>query len=180
MSLGKIKEAVAEGDRLHKLDDLPPGFRTLATLYKGEANAILGQHSEAQGLLELNKNCVVDMSFKDPSYSSDTATGTNANVPINSDAVCSSTAKSVFQTNLAIASFIRGDVAKAEEILDKLAIEEAKSGAKNSSVNKIGGLGLSGKILNLRLHVALSKGNVGKAKDLASKYRTYEKEVPDF
>ena len=65
----------------------------------------------------------------------------------------------MFQVNLAIAFIMRDEIDKAEDLLEKISPSKE----------------LSYKVLSLRLYLALTKGNVEKARELATKY--FEQEL---
>jgi hypothetical protein len=113
----------------------------LAQVYSASAHAGLNQIPEALAMLDPNK---ADMNFSDQDPNSD----------LNSANLL---AKSIFQINVIVAHVLRRDLDRAEDLLDKM----VQNGAQPE---------LSGKILSLRIFVALSKGNVGKGRELAMKH----------
>jgi len=154
--------------------NFPPGYKFLCHLYAAEAHMKLGHVNESVLMLDPKKvHNFQDVSFSDTvttnngngnnggnnggngNNSGNNQTGSNE----NQEAVQQAIAKVMFQVNLAIAFIMREEVDKAEEMLEKIVAPKE----------------LSYKVLSLRLYLALSKGNVEKARELATKY--FEQEL---
>lgn len=128
----------------------PSGYKFLAHMYAAEANMKLGRSNDTISLLEpKNVPSFGDVSFSEPSLNQ------SEDVSISDQQVL---AKVMLQINLAVAFIHREEIGRAEDILERLATSAPPPHE------------LSYKILSLRLHLSLSKGNVEKARELATKY----------
>lgn len=131
----------------------PPGYKFLAHLYAAEAHMRLGHSNDALVLLDPKKV----PSFSDVSFSDLPVVTPNEGDP-SSPNEQQFIAKVMFQINLAVAYINREEIDRAEDILERVALLAPPPHE------------LSYKILSLRLYLCLSKGNVEKARETATKY----------
>ena len=137
----------------------PPGYKFLANLYAAEAHMGLGHCAEALALLDPKKNLVDIAVISFSSDYSSSASNNNSNSENSQDANGQQAlARSIFQVSLAVAFILKGDGDKAEDMLEKI-------GMQGNVPNE-----LSSKVLSLRLYLALTKGNVEKARELANRH----------
>jgi len=148
--------------------NFPPGYKFLCHLYAAEAHMKLGHVNESVIMLDPKKvHNFQDVSFSDLTTNNgnngNNGGGGNGNSGNNENqegpSVQQAIAKVMFQVNLAIAFIMREEIDKAEEMLEKIVAPKE----------------LSYKVLSLRLYLALTKGNVEKARELATKY--FEQEL---
>ena len=148
-------EKILEAD--NKLS--PAGYKFLGQLYSAEAYMNLDRINDALVLLNPKKvTDLADLSFTEPIQ-------TNGNNENNAQESGEQQAlgKAIFVINLAVAHILREEIDKAEDILEKIASHAPKE--------------IRYKVLSLRLYLSLSKGNVEKAKELASRYFENEMSV---
>lgn len=120
-------------------------------MYAAEATMKLGRPNDTVSLLDSKKlSSFGDVSFSEPSLNNHAE-----DVPISDQQVI---AKVMLQINLAVAHIHREEINRAEDILERLATSAPPPHE------------LSYKILSLRLYLSLSKGNVEKARELATRY----------
>ena len=117
----------------------------------------LNRSDEAMPLLDYSTH-FVDLTFGDSTSNSNEFSDSSLNDR-------QLLAKTMFHINLAVAYIDKEEIGKAEDILERLASSNCPS-----ELNK--------KIMSLRLYLSLSKGNVEKARELATKFfedKSFEK-----
>jgi len=165
---GDYQEALDYAEKVLQFNtNFPPGYKFLCHLYAAEAHMKLGHINESVIMLDPKKvHHFQDVSFSDTVANNGNNNGNNGGGngsnqenqeggPSGQQAI----AKVMFQVNLAIAFIMRKENDKAEDLLEKITPPKE----------------LSYKVLSLRLYLALTKGNVEKARGLATKY--FEQEL---
>ena len=166
---GDYQEALDYAEKVLQFNtNFPPGYKFLCHLYAAEAHMKLGHINESVIMLDPKKvHHFQDVSFSDTVANNGNNNGNNngggngsnqenqEGGPSGQQAI----AKVMFQVNLAIAFIMRKENDKAEDLLEKITPPKE----------------LSYKVLSLRLYLALTKGNVEKARGLATKY--FEQEL---
>ena len=165
---GHYQAALENAEKVLQFNsNFPPGYKFLCHLYAAEAHMKLGHVNESVIMLDPKKV----HNFQDVSFSETTTTSSNSGNNGNNgngggngsenqgDSLQLNIAKVMFQVNLAIAFIMRDEIDKAEDLLEKISPSKE----------------LSYKVLSLRLYLALTKGNVEKARELATKY--FEQEL---
>lgn len=132
---------------------LPPGYRVLARLYAAEALVGQGHYQDALINLDPSRGGYLEMSFNEPANNDNNGIGVD-------DVQCSQTAKAVFLYNVAVTQVMRGELDRADDLLDRMAADDKDRDRH----------GLTVKVFSLRLYVALSKGNVERCRELAKKH----------
>ena len=165
---GDYQEALDYADKVLQFNsNFPPGYKFLCQLYAAEAHMKLGHINESVIMLDPKKvHHFQDVSFSDTVANNGNNNGNNGggngSNQENQEGTGSgqqAIAKVMFQVNLAIAFIMRKENDKAEDLLEKITPPKE----------------LSYKVLSLRLYLALTKGNVEKARGLATKY--FEQEL---
>jgi hypothetical protein len=123
-------------------------------LYAAEALLQLSRISEATD--HLDPSNIQDILFSD--VATDSPTEESKSGSKNNDTV--SSARTVFQFNMIVAFALRGELDKAESLLEKLWAEDRDRDR----------FGIRLQMLSLRMYIQLAKGNVERCRDLSIKH----------
>ena len=124
-------------------------------MYAAEALLQLSRISEAT--THLDPSNVTEISFSDVTTTTTTTDSPTDDSKMNDSL---SSARTVFQFNLIVAFALRGELDKAESLLEKLWAEDRERDR----------FGIRLQMLSLRMYIQLAKGNVERCKELAIKH----------